>query len=171
MQLSVSTSSEIIRAREHATHSVVTRYHRAFDDELDWIRGLVREHGRGDEDMGRALAMLAESLSAHNILQEFRVFPAFEAGRWREQSLFEAWATDTLRIVSVVDAVREPLRSTEARSVIARRTARLLDDMVDHLAVEAKLLAPWTGLSRSSAPSSVTRVDGIPGGRSTHASP
>lgn len=143
MQLISSTPApENVRSRQLETYFIVERYHRALDAEVAELRKQLRATGHVYDDVARALAVLDERLRSHNLVQEFRVFPAFEEGR-RSEVLFEAWATDTLRVFQVIDGVRGTCRSIEDLS-LSRRIERLLGAIADHLAVEAKLLAPWS---------------------------
>ncbi|MBI1948995.1 MAG: hemerythrin domain-containing protein [Deltaproteobacteria bacterium] len=143
---SIVTPDAMVRTRGLETHFIVEHYHRAFDDEVALLGELIRKNWTGFRDVSSALAAFDVQLRAHHLLQEFRIFPAFENGRRAAPEQFEAWAADALRLFSALDALRAAIGLIDQRSPIARRLMRLMNEVQDHIVVEAKMLAPWTGL-------------------------
>lgn len=142
------TPIAVERERVRETDFIVERYHRAFDDELVIIRSLVRTTCGATATLGRVLAQLDVRLKMHALLQEMRLFPAFEANGRRDTSMLEACAQDALKLFDAVNAVRFAFSAIDVPALRSRVT-HIIDEIQDHLSVEVRVLAPWTGRSPS----------------------
>jgi hypothetical protein len=144
----------VARPRSRDTDFLVERYHRAFDDEMKILRGLLQRRRDLLAGVDHALAQMEARLDVHERLQELRLFPAFEAGLPCAPALFEAWATDALELFSSIDRVRSACRLVPtlpfgavptAPGSLASRVLHFADEVQDHLAAEARILSPWAG--------------------------
>ncbi len=130
------------RRRDVDTDFLTERYHRAFDDELRVVRDRLQSGPiRG---LRRSLDRLGERLFAHNLLQEMRLFPSFDAGSPCPATLRQAHAEDARKLFAAVEEVRAACRDVDGDLPIMRRLGHLLDEIQEHLAVEASLFGRWT---------------------------
>jgi len=144
--------ARVVRAAE--TKFLVERYHRAFQDEAEYLRGLVkvwlvREHRSLEaRSVEVALQAMCTALAEHVTLQETVIFPAFERTGHCNEPLVERGTADCaglfaaingLRDVCAVDPSERP-SSTDARLRV--RLVHLANEIQQHLADELRLLLP-----------------------------
>lgn len=142
--------ARVVRAAE--TKFLVERYHRAFQDEAEYLRGLVkvwlvREHRSIEaRSVEVALQTMCTALAEHVTLQETVIFPAFERTGHCGEPLVERGTADCaalfaaingLRDVCAVDPSERP-SSTDARLRV--RLVHLANEIQQHLADELRLL-------------------------------
>lgn len=129
---------------------VVERFHRAFDDELRTLRGIVG-HMRlpiaARDDVDGALAALAARLDAHDELQQAALFPPYARGAPCTPAAYAAWANDALAVDVACADVRAAVAGAPLGVPLSARVARLLDDVADHARLETEMLAAWAGLA------------------------
>jgi hypothetical protein len=142
--------ARVVRAAE--TKFLVERYHRAFQDEAEYLRGLVkvwlvREHRSIEaRSVEMALQTMCTALTEHVTLQETQIFPTFEQTGQCSEPLVERGTADCaglfaalngLRDVCAVDPSERP-SSTDARLRV--RLVHLANEIQQHLADELRLL-------------------------------
>ncbi len=143
----VSSPTRVRRSRGIEIEFLVERYHRAFEDEVAVLRLLLRAR-RDFEELADAVALLDERLQEHCGVQEAHLFPAFESGARCRPQQSEAWAVDALKLVSAVDAVNAACGDADDCPLVSR-VAHLAAEVQEHIAAEAKVLAPWPGFEGS----------------------
>lgn len=122
------------------------RYHRCFRDELAHIGARLSQLPDSDSELATAAWVLERRLDVHTRFQENRLFPAFASGMRCEPAMFETWAFDALKLFGAIDLVRKRCRYSDADSDVVGRLEHLTGHVQDHLAAEALVLAPWTGV-------------------------
>ena len=145
-------AARVVRAAE--TQFLVERYHRAFEDEAEYLRGLVKvwmaREVRSLEarSVEMALETMCAALAEHVSLQESVIFPVFERMGNCSEPLNERGTADCaalfgaiegLRDVCAVDPGERPC-STDARLRV--RVVHLANEIQQHLRDELRLLLP-----------------------------
>ncbi|MCC7108364.1 MAG: hemerythrin domain-containing protein [Deltaproteobacteria bacterium] len=139
----------IERTRGVEVEFIQQRYHRTFRDELNLIGARLGQLPDDEGELASAVWVLERRLDIHTRFQEGRLFPAFAAGTRCEPALFEAWAFDALKLFGAIDLVRRRCRYSNVDAELVAFIERLTRHIQDHLAAEALVLAPWTGVESS----------------------
>lgn len=146
------TPARAVRAAE--TKFLVERYHRAFEDEAEYLRGLVKvwmaREVRSLEarSVETALETMCAALAEHVSLQERVIFPVFERMGNCSEPLNERGTADCAALFGAIEGLREVCAvdpSERPPSTDARLRVRLLDlanEIQQHLCDELRLLLP-----------------------------
>lgn len=134
------------RTRGVEVEFIQQRYHRTFRDELNLIGARLSQLPDDEGELASAVWVLERRLDIHTRFQEGRLFPAFASGARCEPALFEAWAFDALKLFGAIDLVRRRCRYSNVDAELVAFIERLTRHIQDHLAAEALVLAPWTGV-------------------------
>ena len=86
-----------------------------------------------------------DTIRIARLVKETGLFPVFEAGIVCSPRLNEAWATDTLQLFASIDGLRGVCRDHDRRLPLVARVHHLANEVQDHLAAEAIVLATWAG--------------------------
>jgi len=172
-------AARVVRAAE--TQFLVERYHRAFEEEAAYLRGLVKvwmaREVRSLEarSIEMALETMCAALTEHVSLQESVIFPVFERMGTCSEPLSERGTADCAALFGAIEGLRdicavdpgEPPCSTDARLRV--RLLHLANEIQQHLSDEWHLLvadgssdhhASTTSMSMSSATGGAMGADG-----------
>lgn len=146
------TPARAVRAAE--TKFLVERYHRAFEDEAEYLRGLVKvwmaREVRSLEarSVETALETMCAALAEHVSLQERVIFPVYERMGNCSEPLNERGTADCAALFGAIEGLREVCAvdpSERPPSTDARLRVRLLhlaNEIQQHLCDELRLLLP-----------------------------
>jgi iron-sulfur cluster repair protein YtfE (RIC family) len=152
--------ARVVRAAE--TQFLVERYHRAFEDEAEYLRGLVKVwiareiRSLEARSVEMALETMCAALAEHVSLQEIVIFPVFERNGHCSEPLNERGTADCAALFGAIEGLREVCAvdpgerpcSTDARLRV--RLVHLANEIQQHLRDELRLLLP-DGLSDNHA--------------------